>query len=80
MLVLDIIFFIGATMNEEIEQLRKRIAELEPYEAAVITLAADMDRDGAALLSDIKRDRFALAKRFRAVLKAKLQAQQAANA
>ena len=63
-------------MNNELEQLRKRIAELEPFEAAVTTLAADMDRDGSVLLSDIKHDRFALTKRFRAVIKAKLKAQE----
>lgn len=66
-------------MNNELEQLRARVAELEQFEAAVTTLAADMDRDGAALLSDITRDRFALLKRFRAVVKAKLKAQQEAN-
>lgn len=66
-------------MNTELEILRARVAELEPYEAAVTSLAADMDRDGAVLLSDIKRDRFALVKRFRAVVKAKLKAQEVAN-
>jgi hypothetical protein len=63
--------------NDELDALRARVAELEPYEAAVATLAADMDRDGAVLLSDIRRgDRFCLARRFRSVVRAKLEAQQ----
>lgn len=47
--------------------------ERELYEAAIATLVADSG-DGA-LIADLKRDRFALARRFRSVTRAKLNAQ-----
>jgi hypothetical protein len=66
--------------SEEFVDPQARITELERYEAAVLALVADMDRDGGALLSDIQRgDRFALVRRFRAVVRAKLAAQAAAG-
>jgi hypothetical protein len=43
-----------------------RVKELEVFEAAVATLVADAD--AGSLIEDIKRDRFALANRFRRAL------------
>jgi hypothetical protein len=60
-------------MNDQIEKLQARIAELEPYEAAIAALVADSG-DGA-LIADLQCDRFALARRFRSVVRAKLNAQ-----
>lgn len=69
----------GVVAAREVQQplddtgLRARIAELEPYEAAVATLATDSG-DGA-LLTDVQRDRGALTRRLRAATAAKLAAQ-----
>lgn len=62
--------------NQEVTISQKRLEELQRYEAAVQTLAADLDRDGAGMVSDIQRgDRFALVIRYRSLVRDKLREQ-----
>lgn len=61
---------------DEVVLDKSRVAELERHEAAVLALVADLEHDGSAMLSDIQRgDRFALVRRYRAIVRAKLDAQ-----
>lgn len=61
---------------DEISTLQARVKELEMFESVVRAVAVDMERDGIVMLADIENgDKFALVKRFRAIMRAKLKAQ-----